>query len=335
MRIHRGIFTRQRDRQFGTANPSHMDCPFWQHMVQTGQSAHSAKLEFDPDGDVHAGGPVWCFHRFGPTRTLLPDGRVICIGGEHEDGGFPDFYIYNDVIVVMPDGTAAIYGYPRDVFPPTDFHTATLFGDCILIVGRLGYKEERGEQTPVYRLSLKKLAITRLVTSGPSPGWLYGHQAKLVDDGRALRVWGGRVLKPKGKGQTPVRYIEAADLVLADLTWRPAAVPEDENRLPWLEDWPEEWQPISDKMTEFYVNELRHQLPLGHPLFAANVRPWATGPREELLVKMLDGTDRVAVIEAEIGLVMLGRHHDLPSPSTVFYDNLHAWLWDPHRDERA
>lgn len=42
------------------------------------------------------GHPVWCFNRFGATRTKLPDGRTVCIGGEHEDFYDPDFYIYND-----------------------------------------------------------------------------------------------------------------------------------------------------------------------------------------------------------------------------------------------
>jgi hypothetical protein len=93
----------------------------------------------------------------------LPDGRLIRIGGEHEDYYDPDFQIYNDVVVIknphmvqasdmysMPApsnfplnteqndtssepkilGTSnpndvTIYGYPEVVFPPTDFHTAT------------------------------------------------------------------------------------------------------------------------------------------------------------------------------------------------------------------
>ena len=35
------------------------------------------------------------FFRLGGTRTELSDGRVIWIGGEHEDGYDPDFCIYN------------------------------------------------------------------------------------------------------------------------------------------------------------------------------------------------------------------------------------------------
>ena len=71
-------------------------------------------------------GPVWCAQRFGQTVTLLPDGRAVQIAGEHEDHYDPDFTIYNDVFVHEPDGTIRIFGYPEAVFPPTDFHTATL-----------------------------------------------------------------------------------------------------------------------------------------------------------------------------------------------------------------
>jgi hypothetical protein len=36
-------------------------------------------------------GPIWTFDRMGATRNELPDGRLICIGGEHEDFYDPDF----------------------------------------------------------------------------------------------------------------------------------------------------------------------------------------------------------------------------------------------------
>lgn len=80
----------------GTANPSLIDKPFWKYMIRLGGDAYSARMSFktpeDPCADVHL---VWCFGRFGATRTKLPDGRIVCIGGEHEDPYDPDFYIYN------------------------------------------------------------------------------------------------------------------------------------------------------------------------------------------------------------------------------------------------
>jgi len=60
-------------------------------------------------------GPAWCFERFGKSETTLPEGRVVHIAGEHEDHYDPDFYIYNDVIVIGRDGSIAITGYPREI----------------------------------------------------------------------------------------------------------------------------------------------------------------------------------------------------------------------------
>lgn len=102
--------------------------------------------------------PVWCFQRFGQTKTRVPrlnsntvpnDGtkhpdntsyRTIYIGGEHEDWYDPDFVIYNDVVVVHGHKTVArarkrpdditIYGYPDGDFMPTDFHTATYYREA-------------------------------------------------------------------------------------------------------------------------------------------------------------------------------------------------------------
>ena len=74
---------------------------------------------------------MWCFDRFGTSKTALEDGRTVHIGGEHEDFYDPDFHIYNDVIVVSSSGQVAIYGYPLEAFPPIDFHSATLVGKTI------------------------------------------------------------------------------------------------------------------------------------------------------------------------------------------------------------
>lgn len=82
----------------GTANPSIMNNPFWIFQVSSdGLDAWSARKLFGIEEECAANlnGPVWCFIRFGATRTKLPDGRLICIGGEHEDDYDPDFYICN------------------------------------------------------------------------------------------------------------------------------------------------------------------------------------------------------------------------------------------------
>jgi hypothetical protein len=70
-----------------------------------------------------------------------------------------------------------LYRYPKEVFPPTDFHTATLLDKYIWIVGNLGYMHERGTVTPVYRLDINTLAINKVEIDGESPGWIYKHTA--------------------------------------------------------------------------------------------------------------------------------------------------------------
>lgn len=128
-------------RVFGTSNPQRMNYPFWKAMVAGGASAYHARARFEQgrtDDDA-----VWCFNRFGKSISELPDGRVIEIAGEHEDFYDPDFCIYNDVIVHQGDGSFDIYGYPADIFPPTDFHTSITF--------------------------LTSLALCRLIQPGESP----------------------------------------------------------------------------------------------------------------------------------------------------------------------
>ncbi len=168
-----------------------LDNPLWHWLVRTRWSAYRAN-------DLFAGpscfddGPMWSFDRFGKSETLLPDGRVFHIGGEHEDHYDPDFFIYNDVTVVMPDGDIAIYGYPVDAFPTTDFHSATLVGDAIFIIGCLGNPGARKHgSTPVFRLTLDSMRICPVESSGPFPGWIYRHAATLAEDGHSIVISGG------------------------------------------------------------------------------------------------------------------------------------------------
>jgi len=146
----------QAARRFGRANPERMDVEHWVEMVRTGEGAYVAAMRHLGDDASNHPEPGWCFERFGMTRTRLPDGRVVCVAGEHEDYYDPDFCIYNDVVVIAPDGGVSIFGYPEDVFPPTDFHTATLVGSRIVLIGSLGYYDRRTfGHTPVYELDLQ------------------------------------------------------------------------------------------------------------------------------------------------------------------------------------
>lgn len=74
-------------------------------------------------------------------------------------------------------GGYEILAYRREVFPPTDFHTATLVGDAIMIIGNLGYTEHRqAGVSPVYRLDLQTWAIHPVETTGDAPGWVSRHR---------------------------------------------------------------------------------------------------------------------------------------------------------------
>ena len=185
-------FRRGRTRHYGSANPERMEEPFWQAMIQAGINAYQAAQLCGGDSGKNKA-PVWCAQRFGQSMTFLPDGRIVLVGGEHEDSYDPDFCIYNDVFVRELDGTFTIFGYPESSFPPTDFHTATLVGEHLYLIGSLGYYGARGfGETPVYRLDTGTFAIERLHVSGNSPGWIYDHRADLIAS-RKIRVTGGKV----------------------------------------------------------------------------------------------------------------------------------------------
>jgi WG containing repeat len=187
--------------RFGKSNPEAMDVPFWREMVKLGWGAYGARRQYqDTDYDWESRKPVWCFSRFGQSITPLPDGRVIAIAGEHEDYYDPDFWIYNDVVVYDEWGDFQIYGYPKDVFPPTDFHTATWVDGWIYIIGNIGYQDDRiVGKTPVYRLNCttfeilhgRGYAIEPVITTGECPGWISRHRAVVRD--RQIHISGGRV----------------------------------------------------------------------------------------------------------------------------------------------
>jgi ankyrin repeat protein len=175
---------------WGRHNPELMDRPFWQAMIRSGISAY---LGGQLVGGTRDDCPVWCAQRFGQSLTLLPDGRAIQIGGEHEDSYDPDFCIYNDVFVHHPDGRIDIYCYPEDVFAPTDSHSATLVGDSIYLIAGCGYRgARRFGETPVYRLDTGTLQIHCVETSGEQPGWISNHRAVLASP-HEIRVWGGKI----------------------------------------------------------------------------------------------------------------------------------------------
>lgn len=176
---------------YGSSNPEKVDVPFWYEQIRTNRSGYSATVELLGE-DSEIDGPVWSFNRFGRTGTVLPDGRLVLIAGEHEDHYDSDFHIYNDVTVMHPSGGMEHYIYPREIFPPTDFHTATLVGDTIWIIGALGYQGQRDYgQTQVLCLHLEDFSIHQVETTGSNPGWINRHTAVL--EGQHIIVSSGKV----------------------------------------------------------------------------------------------------------------------------------------------
>lgn len=194
-----------RDRRFGTANPERMDVPFWRAMVAARTYSWAARRLFIPK--VKPSKPVWCYSRYGQSITELEDGRVVEVGGEHEDFYDPDFCIYNDVVVYDGEGGFTIYGYPKDVFPPTDFQSATPFEGWIYLIGSVGYLGERDlGRAQVYRLSTDDFHIERVETSGDDPGWIGRHLARLRPPASVL-VSRGTLCTSEGREDSERGYV--------------------------------------------------------------------------------------------------------------------------------
>jgi hypothetical protein len=213
-----------RYRQFGKTNPEIMEVDFWKAMVRYDCDAYYASQIFNdlPEFDAlsrlnHQ--PVWCNQRMGQTVTELPDGRIVKIAGEHEDYYDPDFCIYNDVIVYQQDGSFQIFGYPKDIFPPTDFHTATLVENYIYIIGSIGYKHERiYHETPVYRLHCDTFIIEEVETTGDNPGWISRHQADYQSPNQISISGGDIYVKIKGV-EKAIKNSVAYTLDLINKSW--------------------------------------------------------------------------------------------------------------------
>ena len=215
-------YLKYKSPRFGTANPERMDNPFWSDMIQIGGNAYQAREHFQDGTAFEKPGVVWCADRFGSSLTPVKEGRYVQVGGEHEDYYDPDFYIYNDVVIYDGKGSFQILGYPKDVFPPTDFHTATLVEDTIYLIGGAGYPEQRKPGfTPVYRLHTDSWKIEAVKTSGEMPGWISNHRARYEPTKNTIRVEAGKLsILNEDEELDLVTNQSEYELDLSTLVWR-------------------------------------------------------------------------------------------------------------------
>ncbi|WP_197994962.1 ankyrin repeat domain-containing protein [Gimesia panareensis] len=208
--------------RFGTTNPQRMNNPFWDDMIRSGKNAYLAREHFNDNSAFEKPGVVWSFDRFGSSLTRLPDGRYVQVGGEHEDYYDPDFYIYNDVVIHDGQGNFEIYGYPKAVLPPTDFHSENLVKDEIYLIGGLGYPHQRVEnETPVYRLKTGTWKIEKVPTTGTKPGWISRHRSYYDPKRNVIRIEGGQhEIRSRNRESKLADNTDSYELNLATLHWQ-------------------------------------------------------------------------------------------------------------------
>ena len=195
-----------------------MNNPLWHWLVESDTTAYFTNEHFDGPSS-YDGNPLWESQRFGQSITTLPDGREILIAGEHEDYYDPDFFIYNDIIIRHPDGRIDFLAYPVDIFPPTDFHSATLIGEKIIVVGNLGYPDDRKPGTiQILIVDTNTWKISIQSSAGDSPGWIHEHEATLSQDQNSITISGGSIV-PEDLEKPIIENIDDWQLQLEDWRW--------------------------------------------------------------------------------------------------------------------
>lgn len=215
----RALYEEWRNPRRGQSNPQEMTNLVWKWLIETETNPYAAAAGYGAPNAFEAG-PGWTIDRYGMSSTRLPDGSEVLIAGEHEDYYDPDFYIYNDVIAKSADGTIKIFCYPEDVFPPTDFHSATLVEDKIYIIGSLGYTGSRQPSTTqVCVLDLHTWKMTKLITNGEPPHWLSKHEATFDRETNTILVRRGQIYPNTEKAEL-LENIDDYALNLEKLEWK-------------------------------------------------------------------------------------------------------------------
>jgi len=199
IKVSKEEFLEWKSPRYGTQNPTRVVSKVWEYAVQSGKAAYWINEKFKGPS-AYDSSACWTFSRDGKSVTFMPDGREIHIAGEHEDFYDPDFYIYNDVVVVNPDESIEFYNYPKELFPPTDFHSATLVDDKIVIIGNLSYLNNREiGKTQIMLLDTKSYVLNKIEAKGLQPGWIHKHLAVLSEDKKSITISKGEIMYAEDK----------------------------------------------------------------------------------------------------------------------------------------
>ncbi len=149
---------------------------------------------------------AWPPPRYGHTATLLPDGRVLVVGGRNASGYLAGAELY--------DGAAGAWSSTGDLASARYDHTATLLPDgrVLAVGGRQAWDATHYlTSAELYDPAANGGAGTWSATGSLTTARAY-HTATLLPDGRVLVVGG------KGNGDAPLASAEVYDPTAN--TWR-------------------------------------------------------------------------------------------------------------------
>jgi len=121
-------------------------------------------------------------------------------------------------VVLHANGRIDILGYPAEVFPPTDFHTATLVGERIIIVETLDIRSSESQVRPLSWFLMFQPRRFGCETLGYPPGWIHSHDALLEEGGVSILIRRGK-LDRGGEDTSLVENIDDWRLHLSDWRW--------------------------------------------------------------------------------------------------------------------
>lgn len=182
---------------FGAANPTKFDdrVKLWLASAMR-QELDPVRTYWENSNDIFVPNGLWTFERTGNSIELLPDGRVIFVGG-YEDYACPlSGQCYNDILVVEPDGTTALYGYPKEAFPPLAGHAFFATVEWAYLFGNAA-QETRSRTGPsdLYRVHLQTFVVEKVRVQGDIPP-AYSHATIAPVDPETIEVMFSNLKSP-------------------------------------------------------------------------------------------------------------------------------------------